>query len=204
MSDKLYIRTFGTKNFDVTISGHGIRKTSQPVDGYTYEFYINEENVVRIREYDEHNDYLELTDIVRNPELQCLPTLIRESYSFWYSPTYSMFILRPYCFQDRKIFYLLSIQNDYNLFKIPIQYRHDTSNIAAINNILIYIINNYENVDRLLLNKSNLLNIVAKFESPEFIHIFIGATSTYNESFEVIKILLPRYEMEFELRSDGR
>ncbi len=115
MGHSLYQRTFGNWNFEV--AGHGVYKTSSPVKGRFYEFYVDTNDELVVIELDEREYKLQLLDI--GADGRCgswgaqLPTRLQELYSHWicrlvgFKLNYSLFDVE-YKFSESISFSLLS------------------------------------------------------------------------------------------------
>ena len=88
MGHPLYQRTFGNWNFEV--AGHGVYKTSSPVKGRFYEFYVDNDVKLVVLELDERQRKLQLLDVgEKGSSGLCgswgglLPKRLQELYSHW-------------------------------------------------------------------------------------------------------------------------
>ncbi|GIL75394.1 hypothetical protein Vretifemale_5196 [Volvox reticuliferus] len=219
----LYRRTFGEWNFQVAFAGEGQAGAMEGlrlINGRRYRFLLGSGGRLVISEVDpECRVQLELLD--PGTDRQCgqwgatLPPRLREMHSHWLCRDRGVVVLRPICFLEHDIHFIVQCASmpttfpckalggataaswdlhSYDCHRVPhhLQSRHWTELLQP--DLLPQL------PDRLvLLSGSAVLdNLLTKFEDARFIHAFTSHTDP-----GLLRLELPRFSLEFELRSDG-
>ncbi|GLI61982.1 hypothetical protein VaNZ11_004548, partial [Volvox africanus] len=198
----------------------GVMEGLQLINGRRYKFVLGSGGRLVISEVDpEHNVELELLDA--ETDGQCgqwsaeLPPRLRRMHSHWLCRDRRVVVLRPISFLHHDIHFIVqctAIQSTdprralgdatdaswgphkYDCRRVPhyLQSRHWTELLQP--HVLPQL------PDRLVrLSGSAVLDILlAKFEDVRFIHVFAS-----NADPGVLRLELPRFRLEFEMRSNG-
>jgi hypothetical protein len=201
----IYKRSFGDRNFEISMTSVGVAETLRPISQYFYSFHedvdtkhltIIEKHEVARSEEDAENS-LELLDSVTSHHWKSnLPKLLREECSHWICRKKNVIVFRDKYFSNKNVYFLL---------KFDFQ---DNANVPAVKCISIpnhlqskhwiELCSCFDTNDqlRLIMNNSKVSQVLSKFEQVEYIHTFL-IESTGNILFS-----LPRFGLSFELNKN--
>lgn len=113
----LYKRTFADRNFEVVTDETGALRTTRPISGRVYSFFVNANGALIVHEREDReggSDILELLDgTPEQAELwgalmgASLPIRLRHMHSHWLSRDRCVILLRPHSFDRRRVEFLL-------------------------------------------------------------------------------------------------
>ena len=103
----LYKRSFGDRNFEVVVTMDNIFKTTRRVmnssgNGYFYEFFVDKNGKLVVREIDEKRLTLELLDGTEEWASD-LPIRLQKMHSHWYCRNTSTIVLRNVSFDKHEV-----------------------------------------------------------------------------------------------------
>ena len=113
LSMPLYKRTFGHRNFEVVLTPTGALMTIRPIRGCVYEFFVDPDGNLVVREENEQLGELELLDGISTHWGGELPSrLLSGLYSHWLSREMQIVLLRPPSFDNRTVQFVLLKVNE--------------------------------------------------------------------------------------------
>lgn len=205
-SNPMYKRTFGDRNFDVLFKKDGVMATSTRIDGRFYEFITDPElKSLSIREsgYDDMSQALELLDGTKEGLStwgRDLPRRLREMHSHWLSSKRNVIVLRPVCFKERRVDFILyrcdkKVESEsttyWSCYKVPGHVNETYQQIELHGTERLKAIFKVEN-----LKDSNVVTILGRMEKDRD-SIYVMVKDGFF-SFE-----LPRFALQFDVQSDG-
>lgn len=116
----LYKRSFGDRNFEVVVKMDNTFKTTRRVMNtsghrYIYEFFVNTDGKLVVREIDEDSQILELldgTEDIFETWSGKLPIRLQKMHSHWYCRKKSTVVLRGVSFDKHDVSFLIIKQQD--------------------------------------------------------------------------------------------
>jgi hypothetical protein len=199
LAHALYQRTFGDRDFEVSVVGSGAMRTVRPLNGCFYEFFLHRDGRLGVSEMSPHSPHpLELLDGTEDGAAAWgaqLPARLRELHSHWLCRAARHVLLRPPRVPhapDTSFIILLGAAaaagSGVHCMRVP---RHLQSLTSAAD------IAEHLTEALVLWDEPPPTAALHKFEAAAFVHYFVSlADGTYC-------IELPRFQLEFELRADG-
>ncbi|KAL7553023.1 hypothetical protein ACHAWF_016264 [Thalassiosira exigua] len=197
LSDPLYERTFGKRNFEVVGRGHHFLETCRPVFGRFYRFSTGTSNL-RIYEFKEdESEMLELLDGTADGTAWAkdLPERLKTMHSHWFFRSRSLIVLRDISFKDRNISFLIEFTGGAQ--------KNAEGRVRCIDlhskqrDVLLNLTEDLSSMDTLVVHKSRALDVISKFEPKKFIHSMLGSAG--KRSRPTLQFFLPRYNLSFVL-----
>ena len=189
-SHPLYIKTFGDRNFEVSISSNGVAETIRPLGKYYYSFHFDmRTNYLTIVERLPNGFGLEL--LVSSP-ISNLPKWLCETCSHWICRKRNVVIFRGISIENRAVKYIMCRRASLEkcvLVPVHLQNRDFDE--------LFYLLSSNDQ-NKVIMNQClKVINTLSKFDHKDYIITMINESSGY------IIFSLPRYKLQFELRSCG-
>jgi len=197
LEHRLYQRSFGERNFEV-VAKNEVYETVRRVGGFLYSFTLKSNGKLCIMETSEDGETLELLDgtaIGIEKWAEEMPTRLKQMHSHWLSRRENMIVLRGRIFFEREVYFILclSLAEDGiigNCRVVPDHLKSSTRDEIP-ESLLSF--------PRLVLHDSALVDIFAKFEDRQFVHLLISGSG----SSALLDVSLPRYGLTFMYR-DGQ
>eukprot|EP00878_Enallax_costatus_P022742 GHUV01024146.1.p1 GENE.GHUV01024146.1~~GHUV01024146.1.p1 ORF type:complete len:469 (+),score=155.16 GHUV01024146.1:124-1407(+) len=218
-SHPLYIRTFGSVDFEVFNTDQGVLVTTRPVNGRFYEFYLSvtaaegQPSELVITEQDrETGQQLQLLGVGADNSCQPwgdqMPIRFKELYSHWLSRQQNVIILRARDFQEHDVYHIISYNPDASAssavtcrcWRVPphLQAHHWCELLGRHKATL------QAHVLFVEYKESHVLQVLSKFEQKQFIHAYRCTTRRGSSSQTLMAFELPRFGLEFELHDNGQ
>jgi Protein of unknown function (DUF3638) len=178
LSNKLYQRTFGDRNFLVVSGLQHFRAAKLVDEHYLYEFQCNSGNSLVIRETDTRTGAQRL---LLDRSIIELPEMLRERHSHWYCTANGCVLVRGVLYTDREIRFIM---NKIGTFAVPPERREVEPST---------LISKLQTFDMLMLGNTSATDVLNEFESLDFVHIFV------NPELKRLLLSLPRFKLSFEI-----
>jgi hypothetical protein len=199
----LYKRTFGDRNFEVVVKMENVFQTTRRVmnasgHGYIYEFFVNTNGKLVVREIDENSQILELLDgTVEGFKTwaENLPIRLQKIHSHWYCKKQSTVVFRGVSFDNHDVSFLIKKQHDTTDRCYRVQ-----ENDAKCHWMDLCKEDKIKSLDSLVIekipNSCPVVNIFKKFETDRgLIHVYYAGGNGKALIFE-----LPRFDLSFSFR----
>jgi Protein of unknown function (DUF3638) len=178
LSNKLYQRTFGDRNFVVVPVLQHFRAPTLVDEHYLYEFQSISGDSLVIRETDFRTGAQRL---LLDRSIIDLPELLREQHSHWYCTADGCVLVRGVLYTDREIRFIMK---KIGTFAVPPERREvDPSTL----------ISKLQTFNMLMLGSTSATDFLKEFESLDFVHIFV------NPELKRLLLSLPRFRLSFKL-----
>ncbi|KAG2492072.1 hypothetical protein HYH03_009568 [Edaphochlamys debaryana] len=216
-----YVRTFGGWSFEVAggakAGAASTRQSLRPVNGRLYEFTSGQGiRSLVVTEVDvEREVRLELLDVGEGHGCgewgKQLPPRLRELYSHWLCRERGVIVLRPRNFQEHFVHFIMecrSFTRGADSSSGPVLYdcRRVPLHLQRLHWLDLLSDHRVELTDQLVLLSGCGVRdtVLAKIEDTRFIHCYQPASSSQQDGVRPRLLFeLPRYGLEFELRSGG-
>lgn len=183
--DPLYQRTFGERNFESVVLGFRHYRTKRRVDKhFLYEFVLDAQDQLHVIEIEKRDDGERKLQLLSRAIFHLPPRLV-ENHSHWYSQARDAVVLRGPHYQSRDVEYVMTPTGT---FQLPLKSQSFS---------LDKIFNELSGYNRILLGKTKLLKILARFEDQLYIHM------TADPRGKSLNYSLPRYTLDFHQTSTG-
>jgi hypothetical protein len=178
LSNELYERTFGDRNFLVVTGLQHFRAAKLVDERYLYEFQCGSDDSLLISETDEQTGAKRLLLDRNTIEL---PKLLRERHSHWYCTTNRCVVVRGIVYTDRVIRYIMNKDGAFAVSP-EIQEVEPYSLILKVGAF-----------DRLAIGTTTATDFLEGFESLDYVHILDKPEQ------ERLVLSLPRFKLSFKL-----
>jgi hypothetical protein len=182
--DPLYLRTFGSQNFEIVVLGSQHYATARSVKGGRfYEFLCDSSLQLHIIECSSRPDLSQENQfrlLLLRKDLISLPILLQEEHSHWFSMRHDFAVVRGPSYKSRKVQYVVNFENTYI---IPLNLQ---------NSSLDHIDERLFECDRLFLGKTAVTDVLNEFECIDFIHMSVNPNET------ALRYTLPRLKLTFD------
>jgi hypothetical protein len=125
--DSLYLRTFGSQNFEIVVLDSQHYATARGVNGgIFYEFLHDTGGHLHILECGSRPGPIQDNEsklLLLRKDLLFLPTLLQEKHSHWHSTKHDFVVLRGPSYKERKVKYVVTREDT---FEIPLNLQHSS------------------------------------------------------------------------------
>ena len=198
LNNDLYIRIFSDCNFEVFTSSSGWIETARPIKGHLYRFLLDANQNLFVEEVDVARGVtLRLLDISQISLVEKLPIQLRVMYSHWYFSNGDAIVFRNVGFKEKLgSFVATNVSSRRSrVYKLPDKH-HAMSSIhwhsLFVKSVAGNLIPTREsNLAWLVLGAREWMQVMGKFESEAFMHLFLSADK------KRLTLDLPRFGLSF-------
>ena len=213
LSHPLYVRTFGDRDFEISVAGNGALRTERPLNGCFYEFFLQDDRlgVVELPADGAAGDRLELLDGTDDAALTWgvdLPVRLRELHSHWLCRGAGVLLVRSRVLPKCDISFVILLRG--GAAAEAAAARHEGDHPAKGGDLCVRVPSHMRGApwrelvahaargdvltDALVLWDVPPAPPLLKLEDQRFVHWYRGSDGAF-------RVELPRFKREFMLRS---